>query len=85
MDEGYHCEAMAWLIPFYLASTDVIMVDGPDVEKSAFAERSTRLLREMGMDTAEARTARMEQAQMLYDQCFTLASDIIAKHPDMVD
>jgi hypothetical protein len=85
MDEGYHCEAMAWLIPWYLASTDVILVDGADVEKPAFAERSTRLLREMGMDTAEARTARMEQANRLYDQCFTLASDIIAKYPDMVD
>ena len=85
MDEGYHCEAMAWLIPWYLAATDVIMIDGPDVEKPAFAERSTRLLREMGMDTAEALAARMEQANTLYDQCFTLAGDIIAKHPDMVD
>ncbi|GAC1408344.1 MAG: hypothetical protein NVSMB49_28520 [Ktedonobacteraceae bacterium] len=85
MDEGYHREAMAWLIPLYLAATDVIMVDGPDVEKPAFAARSSRLLRDMGMDTEEARIARMEQANTLYDQCFTLASDIIANHPDIVD
>jgi hypothetical protein len=85
MEEGYHREAMAWLIPWYLAATDVIMVDGPDGEKPVFAARSTRLLREMGMETEEARSARMEQANLLYDVCFTLASDIIATYPDIVD
>jgi hypothetical protein len=85
MEDGYHREAMAWLIPWYLAATDVIMVDGPDGEKPVFAARSSRLLREMGMDTEEARRARMEHAHTLYDQCFTLASDIIAKYPGIVD
>ena len=85
MEEGYYREALAWLIPWYLAATDVIMVDGPDGEKAAFVERSGRLLREIGLETEEARSARMDQAHLLYDQCFTLASDIIATYPDIVD
>jgi hypothetical protein len=85
LDEGYYREAVVWLILFYLSSIGVIMADGPEAEKSRFGERGTQFLKELGMDTAPARAARFEQANWLYDQFFALASDIISKHPGIVD
>jgi hypothetical protein len=85
LDEGYYGEAVHWLNLFYLSSVGVIMVDGPDVEKPKFAECFSRLLKDLGMDTTAARAAKFEQANRLYDQFFALASDIIAKHPGIVD
>ena len=85
LNEGYHREALCWVIPFHLASTDVILADGPEAEKPRFADRQVGLLKELGLDTAAARAARFEQANRLYDQIFALAHEIVANHPGVVD
>jgi hypothetical protein len=82
--EGHHREALAWATAFHCAATDVILVDGPDGEKSRFAERRARLLGELGMETAEGRDAGFERAGRLYGAIFALADDIVANHPGIV-
>lgn len=85
LNEGYHREAVFWLILFYASAIGVIMVDGSEGEKPEFAERFSRFQKELGLETPAAVTARFEQAQRLHDQFFSLASDIIAQHPGIVD
>ena len=83
--DGDHREALAWVTPFHLSTTDVMLVDGPETDRPVYAERRARFLQTLGFDTAEARAAKFEQANRLYDQTFALAADIIAKHPRIID
>ncbi len=85
IDEGHHREALHWVIAFYCSATDVILVDGPQAERSSFEDRRARLLRELGFDSADARVAKLEQAHKLYDRVFALAAEIVAAHPGIVD
>jgi len=82
---GDHREALAWVTPYHIATTDVMLVDGPETERPLYEERRARFLQTLGFDTAEARAARFAQANRLYDQVFALAAEIIAKHPRIVD
>ena len=83
--EGYHREAMGWVLPYHLATADVILADGPDPVKPGFAARRADLLRALGLDTAEARAAAIERATRLYDQIFALADEIVANNPGVMD
>jgi hypothetical protein len=85
LDEGYHREALCWLILFYLSATDVILVDGPEAEKPKFAAYQAGFLSTLGMEAAETRAARYEQADRLSDRFFALAEAIVASHPFVVD
>jgi hypothetical protein len=85
LDSGHHHEALGWLLPFYLASTDVILTDGPEAVKQQFAARQAGFLEALGMGTAKARAARISRAQRLYPRFFALAEEIAAIHPDVVD
>ncbi|MGH2530709.1 MAG: hypothetical protein ACRDJW_00255 [Thermomicrobiales bacterium] len=85
LDEGYHAESLFWILPYHLHATDVILADGPATEQPKFAERRATLLQELGFDAADARAAKFERATRLYDQIFTLAREMVARHPDIVD
>lgn len=85
LDEGQHREALGWLLPFYLSSTDVILADGPETEKPRFAARQAGFLDALGMATVEARAERLAHAQRLYPRFFALAEEIVATHPGIVD
>ena len=83
--EGYHREAALWLMAFYMSSIEVILADGPDTEKPTFAERRTELMHDLGVDTAEAVSARYERADKLYNEFFVLASEIASRHSGIVN
>jgi hypothetical protein len=85
LDAGQHREALGWLLPFYLSSTDVILADGTEEEKQRFAARQAGFLESLGMAAAEARAARFARATQLYRRVFALAADIVATHPGMYD
>jgi hypothetical protein len=80
LDEGYHREALGWVLPFYTAATDVVLADGPEEVKERFAERYAGFLEDLGMDTAASRAARFDRANRLYERCFALASEITASY-----
>ena len=83
--QGHHREALSWVLPYHLATADVILADGPESERSRFAERQTALLRDLGLDTAEARAAAYAEAARLSDLAFALAEEIVERHPGVVD
>jgi hypothetical protein len=83
--EGYHREALAWLVPYYMSATDIIVADGSDAQKATFAARCDAFLRELGMDRAEVRAEKFEQAARLYECIFALADEIVAHHPAVID
>jgi hypothetical protein len=82
---GQVAEALGWLLPFYLSSTDVILADGPEAEKQRFAARQAGLLDALGMATATARAERFARAERLFPRFFALAEEIVASHPAIVD
>jgi hypothetical protein len=82
---GYHHEAMGWVLPYYLGTTDVILADGPEADKPFFAARLADLLQALGLDTTEARAAATVRAVALYDRMLDLAEAIVASHPGIVD
>ncbi len=81
LDEGHHREALGWITPYFIATSDVIAADGPADEQPRFARRYARFLADLGFDTAEKRAAKWERAHWMYQRCFALADDIIARHP----
>ena len=83
--EGFHREALGWVLPYHLATADVILTDGPAAARPVFAARQTALLRVLGLDTAEARASAAARATRTYDRIFVLAEEIIAAHPGVVD
>ncbi len=83
--DGYHREALTWASAFYCASTDVILVDGPEAEKPKFAERQAGLLRELGAETAEQLVVKVERAYRLHERIFSLAHEVAASNPLIVD
>jgi hypothetical protein len=85
LDAGHHRESLLWIVAFYTAATDIILVDGPETERPRYARRLAALLRDLGMDAAESRSARIERSHRLAEQCFALADDIITGHPAMHD
>lgn len=85
LDEGHHREALGWILPYHLATTDVILTHGPAAVKPEFATRQARLLHTLGLDTPDARVAAGERATTIYAEIFTLVDAIIARHPDVID
>jgi hypothetical protein len=76
--EGFYREALGWLTPFTLASTDVMLADGPDNEFARTVALQENYLRELGMETPEERSSRYLRAASLFDQIFALADEIAA-------
>ena len=76
--EGNRREALGWLAPFTLASTDVMLADGPDNEFARTVALQESFLRELGMDTPEERGNRYARAETLFAQIFALAEQIAA-------
>ncbi len=66
--EGYHREALGWLTPFTLASTDVMLADGPDNQFARTVAFQEGFLRELGMESPEERSSRYLRAASLFDQ-----------------
>jgi hypothetical protein len=80
--EGNHREALLWLTPFYHASTDIILADGPAGVRDAFAERHAGFLADLGLGTAAERAARSDQVRQASATIFTFADSIVARHTD---
>jgi hypothetical protein len=83
LSEGFHREALHWLTPYYHASTDVILAEGPPEVRERFAARHAGFLADLGLDTEASRDRAFEQVGRVHDEMFTLAENIIASHPSV--
>jgi hypothetical protein len=82
---GFHREAMGWVVPYHLATADVILAYGPEEAKLAIAARQAALLRALGLKTAAERDTAAVRAAGLYKRMFALAEEIVAEHPEVFD
>jgi hypothetical protein len=85
LNEGYHREAMAWVMPYHLATADVVIAYGAETMKPQMAARQAELLRALGLETAEGRAEAIERAMGLYEKMFAFAEEIVASDPEVVD
>jgi hypothetical protein len=82
--EGHHREALAWATPFYLASVDVILADGPEAEKPAAAAQRDAFLSQLGVSTVEECLEKAARAGALHEAMLALADKNagLAPHED---
>jgi hypothetical protein len=85
LDEGFHREAMCWIIAYVCSATDVLRADGPEARRAESAALCDALLRDLGLDRPEARAEAFARAARVHDACFALAGEIIARHPCVTD
>lgn len=83
-DSGHPREALAWVMPFYLASCEVIMTDGAAAQQEFYAERLDRFLGLLGLDSIVTQQTKWAESRRLGEAFFSLADDIIDSHPDIV-
>ena len=79
LDEGYHREAMWWIIPFIEATTDVLLVDGPADRKQEIADTQSEFLQLLNFADPAARDEKYAQASACYKRYFELAGEL-AEH-----
>jgi hypothetical protein len=85
LDEGQHREALGWVLPFYLAASDIVVADGSPAERELWADRRTRFLDVLGLLSDQAREARFAEAAALHGRLFDLAAEIAEQNPVIVD
>ncbi len=83
--DGFHREAMAWVVAFAVGTTDVVLADGPEEVKPELARRRATLLGELGLVDDADRTAAFARAERLYDRAFALAREMVDRHPGTID
>lgn len=82
---GHHREALFWVLPYHLASADVLLADGPAAEVHRVAARRDRFLAALGLATDDAIDLAYTRAGRVYDEIFDLAERIVAGHPRVID
>jgi hypothetical protein len=85
LDDGHHREALGWVLPFYLAASDIVVADGSAMERDRWAERRARFLDVLGLLEDDDRDAQYAAAERLHGRIFDLADDIAARHHGIVD
>jgi hypothetical protein len=80
IDEGFHRESVAWMIPFHLAATDILAIDGTEMERDWAARRQARFLEERRFGSPEMRDARFAEMIQLSAEIFALCSAMIERN-----
>jgi hypothetical protein len=85
IDEGYHREAMPWILAFYLVALLAILNDAPSADKQHFQQGFDRLLDRCGLGSMESWPARIQQTRTVAEEVFSLADSWIAENPEIID
>lgn len=85
IDEGHHREAACWATPFYGASTDVLLADGPPSEHPEIVDRRAAMLRLLDREDEARQAELVSRAHRVAEQVFALADRLIEAHPGIED
>ncbi len=85
LDAGNHREALGWVMAYSLACYEVMLADGPEVERPTWAARQAALLAELGITSEADMEARVEQARGVQATCFAVADEIVLTHAGIVE
>jgi hypothetical protein len=81
IDDGLHREAAGWILPYYLATTDVLKVDGLPHEQEWADGRQFSFLHDRRFGTPGQRDARFREMAQLAEEIFELCSEMIERNP----
>jgi hypothetical protein len=85
IEDGYHREALPWIIFVHTLCQKVLQNDASDEVRNRFAPAYQRLLMELGMPTYRALSERTEQLRCLLPDLWNATEEIIATNPAIVD
>jgi hypothetical protein len=69
------------MLPYLLATTDVLATEGTEQERRWTAQRQERFLNERRFGDPVMRDARFEELSQIAGEIFALCSDIIERNP----
>ncbi|HET9662080.1 MAG TPA: hypothetical protein VFP05_17270 [Thermomicrobiales bacterium] len=81
IDEGFPREAASWMLPYFLATTDVLAREGTTRERQWAAQRQEQFLIERRFGDDAMRDARFEELTQLTEEIFALCSGMIERNP----
>ena len=81
IDDGFHRESVAWMLPFHLATTDILAIDGTPAEQRWAAQRQEDFLEERRFATPEMRDIRFAEMEQLSSEIFALCWTMIERNP----
>jgi hypothetical protein len=84
IDEGYHREAMYWIMAFLFISYNAIQADAPEEEKNRFRGVIKRFIADIDWDTHKKISARHEEAKRLAIEIFRVTDEIVEHNPEIV-
>ena len=84
VDEGFHREAMVWIMCMLAECQKTIDQDGSEEEKQKYMERYERILAEMGFRTEEDFQKRVDDGKKLLDEVIQVAKQIIETNPKII-
>ena len=82
--EGFHREAMGWIMVFLMITMNVLQTEAPEDEKTYFQTKANYILGEVGWDTLNDKPRRMQQAQRLVNEIFRVADEIVHHNPEVL-
>jgi hypothetical protein len=80
IDEGYPRESAGWILPYFLATTDILKFEGTDQERRWTGQRQEQFLAERRFETDPMRDARFEEMAQLAGEIFALCSSMIERN-----
>lgn len=81
IDEGYPREAAGWMLPYLLATTDVLKNEGTEQERRWAGQRQERFLHERRFADPAMRDARFEELIQIAREISALCSAMIERNP----
>jgi hypothetical protein len=82
IDEGNHREAMFWIMALAGESYLILQNDAPAVEKPEFAAQLQAMHDALGYTSTEAWAERLDSAERLAKEIYSIADALVALHPE---
>jgi hypothetical protein len=83
VEDGYHREAMLWIMCMRAVCQATIDKDAPDREKAQHTQRYKAFLAELGLGSAKDLQERAQYGERLLDEVMHVAEQIIDTNPDV--
>jgi hypothetical protein len=81
IDDGFPRESVAWMLPYFLATTDVLKMEGNPRERRWASNRQEQFLNQRRFGTEAMRDARFDELIQLTGEMFELCSAMIEMNP----
>jgi hypothetical protein len=78
LSQGWAREAMGWVLPYHLATSDVLLAISPRTEQTWIRQRQEGLQHELGMGSATRLRNAAAELRAVHAEIFAVADDLAA-------